>query len=595
MSGVEVVGLLLGAFPLCVSAMEHYEATRRVAGTFMKIRRAHRRDLGKIKDCQLLFKLNLKVLLLPLLQDVVIDKVEYELLLLHPGGPAWKNKHVELALKERLCECHDRYFEILQEMKDTMTELCESTKVDDIQFQQRLKTKKFAKGTMDDAQQAREEFLQKANHYVTFQAKRTQYAFTGSRRDTLLEDLEAQINKLQSLLAANDRVAAIAPTQKPKPTTALNNKALRFWRHANDIYSIIRTTWHCGCRSCLDLWLQNYNNPLTQMSLVIPFCHGRRSVNVRLSEAPPSLQLCAPRLKAAGKRPVRPHDSLQPMSIQAQATTVGSVTVTAGQQTSTVTYLSYAQSCSQEVQQGSQSQSPSELLKQKGLCNIFSCNTTITDCLGTVLEGDHEYEVYPCTKKTAQAQGTTLASLLAPASHNRLTRAQRYGIAMTLASSHLQLHSTPWLKEYWTSEDVLFPLSSTNAAILHGEPYIEAKIFPTTQPHVAQQPTRDRSFSTLGIVLLELCFDKRLEQHHLWLDPDYSNLEANPIMRQTVACEWLKAVQGEAGEDYANAVNWTLKEAPVELKDEKWREVFAQNVVQPLQRCHEYLHPPKIS
>ena len=56
MSGVEIVGLLLGAFPLCISAMEHYEEMRKVAGTFFKIRRAHKKDLGKIKDCQLMFK-----------------------------------------------------------------------------------------------------------------------------------------------------------------------------------------------------------------------------------------------------------------------------------------------------------------------------------------------------------------------------------------------------------------------------------------------------------------------------------------------------------------------------------------------------------
>ena len=74
-----------------------YEETKRVAGTFLKIRRAHRKDLGKVKDCQLLFKLNLKEVLLPLLQDEVLDKIEYELLLLYPGGPAWKNEHVESA------------------------------------------------------------------------------------------------------------------------------------------------------------------------------------------------------------------------------------------------------------------------------------------------------------------------------------------------------------------------------------------------------------------------------------------------------------------------------------------------------------------
>lgn len=286
---------------------------------------------------------------------------------------------------------------------------------------------------------------------------------------------------------------------------------------------------------------------------------------------------------------------MQPVSMHAQATTIGSVTVTAGQQTSTVTYTSHAQSSSQSAQQSSNTQSPSEYLKNTGLCSVFSCAASHTDCLGTVLEGDHEYAVYPCTKQVSMAQGTSLAALLLPDAPLRLTRVQRYGIALTLASSHLQLHSTPWLKEYWTSEDVLFPTPQPDTAILHGEPYILARISSVTPQPSTHPTTKDRSFSTLGIVLLELCFGSRLEDHKMWQNPGYAALKADPIMRQTVACEWLDDVQGEAGEDYANAVNWTLKQAPATLKDEKWREEFAQNVVQPLQRYYEYLHPSKVT
>lgn len=60
-SGIEIVGVLLVVFPLCISAIEHYEDTRKVAGTLFKIRRAHKKDLGKVKDCKLMFVLNLKV------------------------------------------------------------------------------------------------------------------------------------------------------------------------------------------------------------------------------------------------------------------------------------------------------------------------------------------------------------------------------------------------------------------------------------------------------------------------------------------------------------------------------------------------------
>jgi len=135
MSGIEVVGVILGAVPLVISAMEHYEETKKAIGTFHKIRRAHRKDLGKLKDCQLKFKLNIKELLLPLLADDLVTRVEYEQLLVTPGGSGWREEHVDEALAQRLGECHERYVEILQDMEDTLGLLCKATKVDDAQFQ----------------------------------------------------------------------------------------------------------------------------------------------------------------------------------------------------------------------------------------------------------------------------------------------------------------------------------------------------------------------------------------------------------------------------------------------------------------------------
>ncbi|GAB7335515.1 hypothetical protein MBLNU13_g07861t1 [Cladosporium sp. NU13] len=140
MSGLEIVGVILGAFPLAISAMEHYEECKKVAGTFYKIRRAHRKDFGRVKDCQLKFRLNMKELLLPLLADDLVSKIEYEQLIASPGGPGWQEGHVEESLVERLGDCHERYIEILKEMEETMVLLCKATKVDDEQFQALLKS-----------------------------------------------------------------------------------------------------------------------------------------------------------------------------------------------------------------------------------------------------------------------------------------------------------------------------------------------------------------------------------------------------------------------------------------------------------------------
>jgi len=141
MSGIEVAGLVLGAFPLFISAMEHYEHTKKVTTTWWRIKRAHRKDLGRIKDCQLKFKLNLKELLLPLVHDGVVNRDEYETLLANPGSDDWNEGHVEDALRDRLSDCHGRYLETLQEMGETMTRLSRECRVDDVDFQAVMNTK----------------------------------------------------------------------------------------------------------------------------------------------------------------------------------------------------------------------------------------------------------------------------------------------------------------------------------------------------------------------------------------------------------------------------------------------------------------------
>ncbi len=97
----------------CDGTLRGYEESRR---NIFKIRRAHKKDLGKIKDCQLMFTLNLKELLIPMLRDDIVDKVEYERLLANPG-----------------------YIEILQEMQETMAALCDACRVNDGQFQRHMK------------------------------------------------------------------------------------------------------------------------------------------------------------------------------------------------------------------------------------------------------------------------------------------------------------------------------------------------------------------------------------------------------------------------------------------------------------------------
>lgn len=581
MSGIEIVGILLGAFPLCISAMEHYEDTKKVAGMFIRIRRTHRKDLGKLKDAQCIWRANLRELLTPLLRDDIVDQLQYEKLLANPGGPEWKDDDVSAALRRRLSDCCDRYIEILQEMCDIMVQLAEAVKVDDEQFQRRFKAQQQSVADATSGQQAKDKILVQANDFLLFQAKRTAYAFTSSRREDLLEELETYNKKLRKLLSANDRIAHLSQENRPQ-AAPISSRALKFFHHADNIYKLLQSTWLCTCRSCANLWLQSNTPKSVQMRVMMPFCHGKKSVTVRLTDAPHTLQLRPPKPKNKGKAPDIPSIAIQSSTSGA---TVHHVTHQHGSTTTTYTATTATAIASQTVPS-----QPAFQLERDGLCKVIEAATG-QDCLGSVSEGNDEYELYPNVERISSTPGMSLAHLLDPSAPVRLNRVQRYGVALTLASSHLQLHSTPWLKEYWTSEDVLFPTPQTGIATLQGEPYVLARF--EASNIVPSAPQKDRSFSTLGIVLLELCFGYRLEEHKMWNKPGYAALKNDPMIRQTIACEWLDEVPGEAGQDYADAVHWTLRQAPAVLKDDKWREEFARNVVQPLQRYYEYLHPTK--
>ena len=96
MSGFEVVGLLLGVFPLVVSAIEHYRDVHKAAGYVLRFESEYRKALDDVKDEQLFFRLNLEELLLPLVKSETFEEVEVQDLLVNLSHPGWKTSDVVL-------------------------------------------------------------------------------------------------------------------------------------------------------------------------------------------------------------------------------------------------------------------------------------------------------------------------------------------------------------------------------------------------------------------------------------------------------------------------------------------------------------------
>jgi hypothetical protein len=183
----------------------------------------------------------------------------------------------------------------------------------------------------------------------------------------------------------------------------------------------------------------------------------------------------------------------------------------------------------------------------------------------------------------------SLESLLCKDSKITLTRRQRYLIALTLASSHLQLQSTPWISSQWNKKDILFLKDVKNPdKILLDQPYISRDFAPT--PAASEYANNDRNLSNLGIMLLELCFGTALEDHEIRQKYPTGSVP-NPFLDIAAALEWSPRAVEEAGPEFADAIMWCLRFVPESGESDeklgKWREELFLKVVEPLKYCYK--------
>ena len=95
------------------------------------------------------------------------------------------------------------------------------------------------------------------------------------------------------------------------------------------------------------------------------------------------------------------------------------------------------------------------------------------------------------------------------------------------------------------------------------------------------------NFYALGILLLELCFDGRLEDQHMRKNHlSTADVNAKHALDVVVAMKGASGVGGEGRDDYATAVRWCFLGGVNTNKDR--RTEFVRNVVRPLEICIEH-------
>ncbi|KAK5747554.1 hypothetical protein LTR17_000197 [Elasticomyces elasticus] len=523
----------------------------------------------------------MKWLLTPLLVEQELDRIDYEKLLEHPGGPGWRNDNVDAALSRRLAESQEQYMDVLGKMVDALSELSTVFRIDDPQFQELL--------TQDttSCRNARTALMTRAN--VLFQARRVRYSFGDTRREELLTEVERCNTVLEGLVVMEDRISAAVGSPQQSAVRRASRESLQHWNHAESFFRLLREAWLCHCRTmhCAHLWLEPRTVDDFDLNFLLKFCHD----STVIEQVPQWTKLATRAERGRGplqpiqveRTQTRPNTGSRRLPHSAKGASSSAVLIS----TSTLEQASPSNpACPPAIIIGH----PSVVQPLQDLCITISqgphsaCFATLNDD-----ENGARYSLSPTIDGMDGEKGLPLAAVLRRAEELQLTRAQRYTVAAALACSHLKYYDTLWLQHSWSSHEIYLPIIlGAGGTTVSATPYI-VTLF---QPRTSAGQQSSTGFLNLAILLLELCFGTVLESRPEWRRFGVEAHQADPQLRQMVADQWLHHVAGEAGELYEQAVKWTLREAPIDpAKDKTWRNDFAVNVVAPLQQCYEAIRP----
>jgi hypothetical protein len=259
---MEAAGIVLGAIPLIISAMEYYPKVKELGMQYWRFRRTRQDELRRVAFCKELLNLHLQALL-------QLDSAQVEMLLMNPAAEIWVDARVEDQLKQRLAGSYDVYTGILAIIETQMARIMKAAKVDDEAFKNYLVSNAANSSDAESLRIRATAFCRK----FAIQPRIGIHVLGHHQREELLKELEASIKRLKELLEAVDGVSEGNKTQQVARNYRIPLAMQGYWHRAEKIWRLIHEHFHCGCRSkhCARLWLDKSSMAQDSVGLVFLF------------------------------------------------------------------------------------------------------------------------------------------------------------------------------------------------------------------------------------------------------------------------------------------------------------------------------------
>ncbi|OTA55114.1 hypothetical protein K449DRAFT_179585 [Hypoxylon sp. EC38] len=588
MSGFEIAGVVLGAFPLAIEALEKYREVFKRVGLFYKIRVEYIKCEHNLKFHRASFTGHLRRLLLPLIEDD--GKIKD--LLSNPGGTFWKDQETIDLLQRRLGEeSYGLFIDCIGGVKEVMGKLNSELVLDSATLQESLRKPKkpITPGTR------LKESATKAN--IQFQMYKLKFSNGETVRTTLFKELEHYDAQLTRLLDMNDKETELAKKRPLATNSSSSDTALcNFWVNANALFKALTSAWSCCCQDkhLAELLLQHRTSKKNEFNMLFAKHNSSRwhIQKALITERNDSNVQTAPTTNPIIKNVSihQPH----------HRTNVPRRPALRASNPNTPPPRSPARVSHIVAVPDTHSDHDNPILS---LCT--SLDQVGDDCCGYLTEEDCRYYVYRVSQQqTDNFDSVTIDQILRKEVSPPPSRRQRYALSFILASSFLQLLNTPWLPESWSKSDIVFISDEKNPSVfLLDQPHLKRDFVvsrvsqddqqPLPSPATAINQNRSaktfRSLELLGIVLLELCFGQLLEDQPCRKRWPSGDDEMQKYAFDFVAArQWNDEVNEEAGPDFDEAIRWCF-EGHRNTPPENWRQEMLRHVVQPIERCHRYL------
>ena len=172
-----------------------------------------------------------------------------------------------------------------------------------------------------------------------------------------------------------------------------------------------------------------------------------------------------------------------------------------------------------------------------------------------------------------------------------LGHGERLMLALTIASSILQLYDTRWLNELWDRSCIMVDVGQPCNNRRFPRVFIRRAFpeEPEERPEQALIPfvILNPVIYNLGLVLIEICLGRSLESFRNAEDPLDSNGRPNVLTNLSTAMRLMDHIYSVAGDRYGDAVRRCIRSdfdsRSTDLNEEAFRQAVYEKVVEPLE------------